>query len=489
MSARKMTQVGVVAMLPQWWPLLLGNVLEWYDFGVYGFLAKQVSGNFFNGSQIDTWIGFSITFLLRPVGGLLLGRLADRSGRKVVVVCSMAGMLAATVGQGCLPTRDCCGEGAGHFGAALLLLLRALQGLSAGGEVGSIATYFAETAPRGMKARGTAAVMVCAVLAFLLANGVVELVLLALGPDRMMLWGWRVPFLLALPPGLVSLWGRGRLAESTEFLAVAEQQAQHASRPEHTRRPAPTVSTPSGDAASDSDASKSQCRRQRGHMMLMDHALSVAVGFGCSCAGGCAFYLGIWAAHRAVHMQGGLTESQGLLVSMLTMAVIASTIAVWSYLCDKYGGSDPFLGVVLGGACLAIACGPVFAALDAWPGSMPVAVVCLSVCYGLATGLAVGPLYLLAVELFPTEIRVLGFGLSFNLAFSYVGGTASLAAQALEGLSPLAPGFYVAGVGGLSAAVAVVARCLRAKGTLPSYLVTAKAPVDATQDEDLEARV
>jgi len=467
-------------MLPQCWPLLLGNVLEWYEFGVYGYLARQISGNFFNGSQLATWTGFGITFLLRPIGGLVFGRLADRAGRKVVVMCSMAGMLAATVGQGCLPTRVCCGEGAGRFGAAMLLLCRALQGLSAGGESGSITTYFAEAAPRGSLARCVAATTVCAMLSFLLASGVVEMLVMTLGPDRMMLWGWRLPFLLALPPGLVSFWGRSRLAESAEFLAVAEQQAQRESRSEHAQCPARTVPTSSADAAADSSGTQDHSKRPRPHALLRDHALSVAVGFGCSLAGTCAFYLGIWAVHHT--MQGGLAESQVLLVAMLTMATTASTIACWSYACDKHGGSDPFLGAGLGGACIAVAGVPIFWALASWPGHLGVAVVCLCGCYGIASGLALGPLFVLAVDLFPAELRVLGYGLTLNLAMSYVGGTASVVAQALDGLHPVAPGVYVASVGGLSAASAMVARCLRARGLLPSYVVPAKAPIKARHE-------
>jgi len=461
-------------MLPQWWPLLLGNVLEWYEFGVYGYLATQMTGNFFDGSQIQTWIAFGITFLLRPIGGLVLGHLADRWGRKVVTLWSLAGMLIATVGQGCLPTRACCGEGAGHLGTALLLLFRALQGLSAGGEIGSIVTYFAETAPRGSLARGTAAVASCGILAFLLSSGIVELIVLALGPDQMMLWGWRLPFLLALPPGLVSFWGRSRLAESTEFLAVAEQRAQ--SRPERARCPAQAVSTSSGSAVADSSGIQDHGKLPRPRALLRDHALSATVGFGCACAGAGAFYLGVWAVHSTMH--GGLAQSQALLVSMLTMAMTASTVAVWSHVCDKYGGSDPLPGVGFGGVCLAIGGVPIFAALAAWPGNMVVAVVCLSGCYGIACGLALGPLYLLSVELFPAEIRVLGFGLTFNLAFSYVGGTASVVAQALDSLHPVAPGVYVASLGGFSALSAVVARRLRARGKLPSYMVTAKASAE-----------
>eukprot|EP00428_Durinskia_dybowskii_P009543 CAMPEP_0170292944 /NCGR_PEP_ID=MMETSP0116_2-20130129/46570_1 /TAXON_ID=400756 /ORGANISM="Durinskia baltica, Strain CSIRO CS-38" /LENGTH=232 /DNA_ID=CAMNT_0010544443 /DNA_START=87 /DNA_END=781 /DNA_ORIENTATION=+ len=166
-----------------------------------------------------------MTFVLRPVGGVIFGLIADHCGRRVAVVSSMIGMLVATVGQGALPLLRCCGPTAGHFGLGALPVLRAVQGVSAGGEVGPIVTYFAESAPPGAKRLGTSAFVFSAVLAFMVASIFVQVLLSILGPEQLMDWGWRVPYLFSLLPGFVALWGRNRLEETAEFLAAKRSRA------------------------------------------------------------------------------------------------------------------------------------------------------------------------------------------------------------------------------------------------------------------------
>ncbi|CAK0823595.1 unnamed protein product [Prorocentrum cordatum] len=95
-----LSYLGEVWIMLRWtWPLLLGNTLEWYEFGVYGYVEAEISDNFFGGSQEGGWLGFAVTFVARPVGGFLLGWVADRWSRKLAVNLSLAGMIVATVGQ------------------------------------------------------------------------------------------------------------------------------------------------------------------------------------------------------------------------------------------------------------------------------------------------------------------------------------------------------------------------------------------------------
>eukprot|EP00439_Symbiodinium_sp_Y106_P077142 s3271_g16.t1 len=162
---------------------------EWYEFGIYGFLAVNLQVVFFHKSNVFTWVGYTVTFVLRPVGGLLNGWLADRFGRRPAVLHSLVGMLVATVGQGLLPTSACCGETCGTVGLVLLLILRALQGLSAGGELGPIVSYFAETAPSGWKRTSTGLLTSTAGVGFLMANLVVALTVNLLGTEEMNRWG------------------------------------------------------------------------------------------------------------------------------------------------------------------------------------------------------------------------------------------------------------------------------------------------------------
>jgi len=205
-------------LIRNWWPVLLGNVLEWYEFAIFAYLSKTMATNFFAGSQLATWAGFSVTFMARPIGGSFLAWVADTCGRRGALLISMLGMLIATVGQGLLPSRLCCGEVAGHFGMVLLLLCRFMQGACAGGEICSIATYCTERAPQSALGFCSSLVCITGSIAFLLASAVTGLCEHNFGPEAMEQWGWRVPFLLSLPPGLVAMWGRRSLVETEEFL-------------------------------------------------------------------------------------------------------------------------------------------------------------------------------------------------------------------------------------------------------------------------------
>merc|ERR1712232_110263 len=110
-------------------PAAAGSFVEWYEFGIYGFLTPYITRNFFagRGGSLGTWAGFAITFLFRPLGGTFFGWIADRLGRKPAMKLTIVIMLVSTILQGCLPTFTCCGEAWGWLGLVLLLLLRALQ--------------------------------------------------------------------------------------------------------------------------------------------------------------------------------------------------------------------------------------------------------------------------------------------------------------------------------------------------------------------------
>ncbi|CAJ1390923.1 unnamed protein product [Effrenium voratum] len=88
------------AFLKLTWPLLLGNTLEWYEFGIYSYVEKEIAANFFGGSAMGAWLGYAVTFVARPLGGIILGFIGDHCGRKLAVNLSLAGMVFATVGQG-----------------------------------------------------------------------------------------------------------------------------------------------------------------------------------------------------------------------------------------------------------------------------------------------------------------------------------------------------------------------------------------------------
>ena len=138
-------ELGMIIRI--YWSLMLGNVVEWYEFTAYGYQAKYMKANFFSGSSVGVWLGFACTFLARPLGAFVLGWIGDRWGRTVSVNISIIGMLVGTVGQGCLPSQNCGIPWLANLGLIVLVILRFIQGLCAAGEIGTIRSFFQRHLP------------------------------------------------------------------------------------------------------------------------------------------------------------------------------------------------------------------------------------------------------------------------------------------------------------------------------------------------------
>ena len=158
---------------------------------------------------------FGAAFLVRPIGGVILGPLADRIGRRPTLVLTLIGMAVASALIGLLPTATAIGVAA----PILLVALRLVQGLSAGGEYATAVIFAAEFSPAGRKGVLTSRVQAGSLAGLLLGALVVLGLSATLGPATMLAWGWRVPFLLALPLGVIGLYLRSRLGETPEFVA------------------------------------------------------------------------------------------------------------------------------------------------------------------------------------------------------------------------------------------------------------------------------
>ena len=198
-----------------------GNLVEWYDFAIYGAFATIIAATFFPGSDssarlLASFAVFATAFLVRPFGALLFGRLGDRVGRRRVLATVIVLMVVATAGVGLLPGYATIGM----LAPLLLTLLRSAQGLSVGGESSGATAFVVEYAPEGR--RGWYGAWLWATLAFGVACGIGVAVLLARVLTRATLegWGWRLAFLVTLPLGLVGLYLRRRLDETPRFLAV-----------------------------------------------------------------------------------------------------------------------------------------------------------------------------------------------------------------------------------------------------------------------------
>lgn len=204
----------------------VGTLIEYYDFSLYGYLAVVMAPLFFPSddpvvSLLAALAVFGSSYLIRPLGGIFFGHIGDRYGRKTALIAVLICMGTASTAMGLLPTPAQIGIGA----TALLVLLRVLQGFSAGGEVGGSATFIAESAPAHLKATYGAATPLGATGGFALAAAVAATVSALTTAEEMREWAWRIPFLFAFPLTLFCLWARNRVEET--HVVDSEQKKEH----------------------------------------------------------------------------------------------------------------------------------------------------------------------------------------------------------------------------------------------------------------------
>ncbi|OZM74714.1 MFS transporter [Amycolatopsis antarctica] len=202
----------------------MGNTIEWYDFGVFGFMPAILGQVFFNASStsegaLATFALLAVTFVIRPFGSVILGPLGDRLGRQKVLALTVILMSGSTFAIGLLPSWDTIGPAA----AVLVILLRGLQGFSAGGEYGGAATFIAEYAPKKRRGFLGAWLEFGTLVGFFLGAAVVTVSTVVLGDETMREWGWRIPFLIAGPLGLVGLYLRNKLEDTPVFQEIEQQ--------------------------------------------------------------------------------------------------------------------------------------------------------------------------------------------------------------------------------------------------------------------------
>jgi MHS family proline/betaine transporter-like MFS transporter len=204
-AQRSINATSRMALLKKVGPALLGNMIEFYEFGIYALVTEAIHENFFGkDDSYGVWIGFGISFVARPFGGFFFGFLADRISRRFALLVSIAGMIIATGGIGLLPTRSCCGEVWGWFGLILLIAFKVTQGLCVGGELTTVVVFCGEHAGRLHAGFGVALAVFTAGLGTVMSELVVLVIDRFLDDEQMMTWGWRIPFLLVFPWGIAA---------------------------------------------------------------------------------------------------------------------------------------------------------------------------------------------------------------------------------------------------------------------------------------------
>jgi len=382
----------------------VGNFIEWYEFAVYGYFATILASNFFAtaGSSpvedlVKTYASFALAFFFRPVGAALFGRLGDRIGRRPTLIIVLVLMTAATVLIGVLPTRDTIGAAAPW----LLTLVRILQGLSAGGEFGGAVSIMTEFAPPGRRGLFGSLQSFTVALGLLAGAGLAALLAGVLTETQLNDWGWRLPFLLALPLGVVALWLRLRLEETPAFVAAQATKA------------GPSV-TGGGSGA----ASSSAPARPSALTTLRVILLGIGRIMGWSAAG----YTFLVVLPSYLQTTLNATFQAALIATVIGNLGFAVMIIPAGWMSDKVG-RKPLM--VTGAALIAVLALPLMNLLQDTGASATTkgAGVFLA---GAVVGLMAGPGPAMLSEMFPTTVRYTGLGLSYSLSNAVFAGSAGL---------------------------------------------------------------
>lgn len=390
----------------------VGNFIEWYEFAVYGFLATVIAGNFFHldgesdlTSLILTYAAFALAFFCRPIGAMIFGRIGDRIGRKPTLIAVLLLMTLATFLIGLMPTYATVGVAA----PLLLTLLRMLQGLFAGGEFGGAVALMTEFAPAGKRGRYGAWQSFTVALGLLAGAGLVALLSALLTPEQLKGWGWRIPFLLALPMGLVALWLRSQLEEPPTFAKAQKLEA------------APLSS------------------------VVKAIVLGIGRMMGWSAVGYTFLVVMPSWLQTALHA----SFQQALLATVLGNVGFALTILPAGRLSDRYGRRSIMLLAML---VVVLFSYPLLALLqqpDAalWLKGLAVLIA------GAVVGMIAGPGPAMLAEMFPTRIRYTGLGLAYSLSNAVFSGCAGLIITGLikQTGNIYIPAWYVMITGAISA--------------------------------------
>ncbi|QTI50115.1 Alpha-ketoglutarate permease [Streptomyces nojiriensis] len=377
----------------------LGNLVEWYDWFVYASFAIYFADSFFPGDNPTTQLMntagiFAVGFLMRPVGGWILGRAADRHGRKSALTLTVTMMSVAALLIAVAPTY---GQ-AGYFGALVLLLARLLQGMSIGGEYAASATYLTEASARNRRGLGSSFQYVSMTCGQLLGLGALITLQHTLTTAQLESWGWRLPFLLGALFAVVVFWLRRRLQETDAFKEESSASAETG-----------------GDAHDDSTRGTLkalwQYRRQAGLVMAL------------TLGGTVAYYTYTTYLTKYLVGSAGMEKTTATLVSFTALTLFAVLQPFAGMLSDRIGRRPLLITFAVG---CTVGTYPIMTALgsaSSYWSALGLSLLALVIITGYTSINAA-----VKAELFPTRVRALGVALPYAIANALFGGTAEYVA-------------------------------------------------------------
>lgn len=396
----------------------IGNLLETYDFAVYGFFAIIISRLFFpNGdatvSLLLTVGTFGVGFFMRPVGAVVLGTLADRRGRKFALSVTILMMAAGTALIGLTPTY----ASIGAWAPAIIVLARLIQGFSAGGEIGTATAFLVEHAPADRRGFFGSWQQASQASALLLGSLVGAAMTGLLSPAALESWGWRVPFLFGLLIGPVGFYIRKHTQEAEEFQRAVRER----------------TSSPLGTA-------------------LRLHGRSIFAGFGITITWTVVTYFFLLYMPTYAVRQLQVPQANALLANSIALLVLLVLAPAFGALSDRIGRRPLLLGSAISIIVLTY---PLLAMLNAAPNSLSLTLfqVVFAILIAAFTGTAPAAMS----EIYPPEVRSTGVSIAYNFAVTIFGGFAPFIATWLIAKTgyALAPAWYVTAAMSLSVVMIV----------------------------------
>ncbi|MFP6641904.1 MAG: MFS transporter [Myxococcota bacterium] len=401
---------------------IVGNVIEWYDFALFGFLAPVLSELFFPADDllaglIKTYGIFAAGYVMRPIGGVLFGHIGDRIGRKRALELSVAMMTLPTVALGLMPTE----ASIGVWAPVGLIALRLIQGLSVGGEVIGSMIFLGEIAPPGRRGLYCSGGGTGVILGMLLGSAAAAGLDGFLDRESLLAFGWRIPFLLGLVLGGLGIWIRMGMTETAVF-----ELGQRARTPDR----APIVEI------------------LRHYRLLVFKLFTAMVLFAA------AFYvIFIWVPVYLTQIMKP-PETQALLFNTIAMLLLMGFLPMAGALSDRFGRRVILLLATLGFVVLSV---PLFVGLHS--GSWWV-VLTVQIGFAYLMSFIQGTIPATLVEMFATRVRYTGIALAYNIVFALFGGTAPLVCTWLmqQTGDPFSPAYYIVVLGVVSFAATLSLR-------------------------------
>ncbi|MCM2419575.1 glycine betaine/L-proline transporter ProP [Streptomyces sp. RKAG293] len=395
----------------------LGNAMEWFDFGIYSYLAVTIGHVFFpSGSDtvqlLSSFATFAVAFLVRPIGGMVFGPMGDKVGRKKVLALTMIMMAVGTFAIGLIPSY----AAIGFWSPVLLILFRLVQGFSTGGEYGGASTFIAEYAPDKRRGYFGSFLEFGTLAGYIGAAGLVTILTTVLDDGSMQSWGWRIPFLVAGPIGLIGLYLRLKLDETPAFQKLGTDTARASDAANGVE------TTAKGDLAkifTNYWPTLILCIALVGAYNITDYML--------------LSYMPTYLTDELHY-----NETHGLLILLAVMVFLMLVINQVGRLSDHFGRKPLLMTGMLGFLVLTA---PAFLLVK--QGSLP-AVAAGMLMLGLSLVCLLGTMSAALPALFPTQVRYGSLSVGYNLSASLFGGTTPLVITGLISLtgSDMMPAYY-----------------------------------------------